>query len=113
MINDYRTMQNCNQNLFAVDPEADALDEYDSDAARPIRLAARHLNKARSTGDREMLERADVLTRQAAGELLISAGRSVQVRFPLMLTARLVELEAALLELDAPAAPAAEQEPTP
>ncbi|MEV0438446.1 hypothetical protein AB0I84_11040 [Streptomyces spectabilis] len=109
MINDYRTMRNCNQNLFATSPAANALDEYDSDAARLIRLAARQLNKARSAGSQESLEQADLLTRQAAAELLGHAGNSVHVRFPLMMAARLVELEAALLGCATQAAPAGEK----
>ncbi|MXM62102.1 hypothetical protein GR925_01210 [Streptomyces sp. HUCO-GS316] len=96
-MNPIRTMRNINQNLFDVDPSANALDEYDSDAAELVRRAARHLLKARRENDAAALSEASKLTFEAAAHLLGQAGGSVYVRFPIMMTARLVELETALL----------------
>ncbi|MFE2034313.1 hypothetical protein ACFXBB_13860 [Streptomyces scopuliridis] len=97
-MNDIRTMRNVNHNLFAgVPATADALEEYDSDAARLVREAAQHLLKGRRDNDPEAIDKASNVTFRAAVELLNQAGRSVYVRFPIMIAARLVELEAALL----------------
>lgn len=97
-MNDIHTMRNINRNLFeGVPATADALEEYDSDAARLVRRAAQHLVKARRDNDPEALKEASNATFLAAGELLNQAGRSVYVRLPIMIAARLVELEAALL----------------
>ncbi|WP_063734362.1 hypothetical protein [Streptomyces sp. RTd22] len=90
-------MRNINRNLFQVPASADALEEYDSDAAELVRAAAQHLYKARRDHDQAALDEASNLTIHAAAHLLNQAGGSVYVRFPIMLTARLVELEAALL----------------
>ncbi len=97
-MNDIRTMRNINRNLFEGLPAtADALQEYDSEAARLVREAATHLVKARRDNDPAALNEASKLAFQAATELLGHAGGSVYVRFPIMIAARLVELEAALL----------------
>ncbi|MFE9559123.1 hypothetical protein ACFYOD_37460 [Streptomyces sp. NPDC006703] len=97
-MNDIHTMRNINRNLFeGVPATADALDEYDSDAAQLVREAAQHLVKARHDNDSKALAEASNATFQAAGELLNGAGSSVYVRFPIMVAARLVELEAALI----------------
>ncbi|MFE7129374.1 hypothetical protein ACFVIM_00745 [Streptomyces sp. NPDC057638] len=97
MPNDIQSMRNINNNLFDCDPSANALNEYDSDAEWYVREAAQQLVQARSANDHAALEEADSLTRHAAAHLLDGAGRSVNVRLPIMLAARLVELEAALL----------------
>ncbi|MFH9246659.1 hypothetical protein ACH4LK_14650 [Streptomyces lydicus] len=97
-MNDIRTMRNINRNLFeGVPATANALDEYDSDAAQLVREAAQHLVKARRDNDPQALNEASNATFHAAAELLNRAGGSVYVRFPIMISARLVELEAALL----------------
>ncbi|MGW6238409.1 hypothetical protein [Streptomyces sp. NPDC055094] len=97
-MNDIHVMRNVNHNLFAGVPvTADALEEYDSDAARLVREAAQHLFKGRRDNDPEAIDKASDATFRAAAELLNQAGRSVYVRFPIMIAARLVELEAALL----------------
>ncbi|MEW2081120.1 hypothetical protein [Streptomyces sp. NPDC005283] len=104
-MNDIRAMRNINRNLFeGVPASADALEEYDSDAARLVREAAQHLFKARRDNDPAALNEASNLAFCAAAELLNQAGGSVYVRFPIMITARLVELEAALLAAKAKAA---------
>ncbi|MFD5427453.1 hypothetical protein [Streptomyces sp. NPDC127084] len=91
-------MRNINRNLFKGLPaSANALEEYDSDAAELVREAAQYLFKARRDSDEEALKEASDLTLQAAAELMGQAGGSVYVRFPIMVTARLVELEAVLL----------------
>ncbi|WP_327297728.1 MULTISPECIES: hypothetical protein [unclassified Streptomyces] len=96
-MNDIYAMRNINRNLFAGVPvTANALEEYDPDAARLVREAAQHLVRARRDNDPQALDEASNATFQAAAELLNQAGRSVYVRFPIMLAARLVELEAAL-----------------
>jgi hypothetical protein len=95
------TMRNINRNLFDVPPSANALEEYDSEAAELVREAARHLFNARRDNDQTALNEAYNLTLQAAAELMSHAGSSVYVRFPIMITARLVELEAALLAAEA------------
>ncbi|WP_405889528.1 hypothetical protein OG427_03035 [Streptomyces sp. NBC_00133] len=97
MINDIRAMRNMNRNLFAVDPAADALAEYDPDAAKLVQAAAEQLNAARANADEAALTEADSLTRKAAAHLLSCGGSSVYVRFPVMVATRLVELEAAAL----------------
>ncbi|MBX7551575.1 hypothetical protein K1Y78_26920 [Streptomyces sp. tea 10] len=97
-MNHIQAMRNINRNLFeGVPATADALEEYDSDAAELVREAAQHLFKARRYNDQEALNEASNLTFQAAAELLSHAGQSVYVRFPIMVAARLVELETALL----------------
>ncbi|MFG2022365.1 hypothetical protein [Streptomyces sp. NPDC048825] len=100
-MNPIPTMRNINRNLFDVPASADALEEYDSEAAALVRKAAKHLLKARRNNDQTALDKASNLTFQAAAELLGHAGGSVYVRFPIMITARLVELEAALLAVKA------------
>ncbi|MFI6050420.1 hypothetical protein ACIBCO_10045 [Streptomyces violascens] len=101
-MNDIRAMRNINRNLFeGVPATANALEEYDSDAAQLVREAARHLVKARRDNDTEALNEASNATFRAAAELLNQAGRSVYVRFPIMVAVRLVELEAALLTVNA------------
>ncbi|MFJ4684741.1 hypothetical protein [Streptomyces sp. NPDC088789] len=102
-MNDIKSMRNINLNLFDGLPmTADALDEYDSQAAQLVREAANQLYVARRTGnDTTAVNEASRLTFQAAAVLLDGAGRSVYVRFPIMITARLVELEAALLAAQA------------
>ncbi|MGM9465417.1 hypothetical protein [Streptomyces murinus] len=97
-MNDIRSMRNINRNLFEdVPASANALDEYDSDAADLVREAAQHLLDGRRANDAAAIKEASSLTFMAAGELLRGAGSSVYVRFPIMIAARLVELEAALL----------------
>lgn len=108
-MNDIHAMRNINRNLFdGVPATADALDEYDSDAARLVREAAQHLFEGRRDNDPEAINEASDATFLAAGELLNGAGSSVYVRFPIMVAARLVELEAALLAAGAQAANEAE-----
>lgn len=97
-MNDIHTMRNINRNLFeGVPATANALAEYDSDADRLVREAAQHLVKARRDNDSQAMDEASHATFLAAAELLNQAGRSVYVRFPIMVAARLVELEAALI----------------
>ncbi|MEU4166098.1 hypothetical protein AB0F46_04330 [Streptomyces sp. NPDC026665] len=102
-MNDIRSMRNINRNLFeGVPATANALAEYDSEAARLVSEAAHHLVKARRDSDPQALNEASHATFLAAAELLNQAGGSVYVRFPIMITARLVELEAALLTANTP-----------
>ncbi|MEH0412182.1 hypothetical protein [Streptomyces scabiei] len=100
-MNDIRTMRNINHNLFDVPASANALEEYDSDVAELVREAAAHLFKARHDNDGAALNEAYNLTLIAASDLMKGAGSSVYVRTHLMVTARLVELEAALLAAEA------------
>ncbi|MER6131868.1 hypothetical protein [Streptomyces sp. NPDC001815] len=100
-MNDIRTMRNINHNLFDVPASADALEEYDSDVAKLVRKAAAHLFKARRDSDGAALNQAYNLALLAASGLMGGAGSSVYVRTHLMITARLVELEAALLAVEA------------
>ncbi|MFC8671536.1 hypothetical protein ACFUEN_02535 [Streptomyces griseorubiginosus] len=100
-MNDIRTMRNINRNLFDVPASANALEEYDSDVADLVREAARHLFKARRDSDGAALNEAYNLTLLAASDLMKGAGGSVYVRTHIMVTARLVELEAALLAAEA------------
>ncbi|MEU2558472.1 hypothetical protein ABZ626_03855 [Streptomyces longispororuber] len=95
-MNDYRTMRNINANLFVDTPTNNALHEYDTHAHRLVQEAAQHLIKARSDGNRHHFEQADTLTRELAVQLGQNGGRSLYVRFLLMVATRLVELEAAL-----------------
>ncbi|MEV7279764.1 hypothetical protein [Streptomyces sp. NPDC093111] len=99
MTNPYQVMRNIYENLFEGEEEesADALAEYDPEAAELVREAARSLYAARSTGNAADFAQADTLTHEAAALLLLGGGSSVYVRFPVMVTARLVELEASLL----------------
>lgn len=91
-------MRNINRNLFEGLPHtADALEEYDSGAAELVREAAQHLHQARRTNNGAAFKEAYNRTLEAAVTLLHGAGSSVHVRFAIMVTARLVELEAALL----------------
>jgi hypothetical protein len=96
-MNDIQSMRNINRNLFDVPASANALEEYDSDVAELVREAAAHLFKARRDNDGAALNEAYNLTLIAASDLMKGAGSSVYVRTHLMVTARLVELEAALL----------------
>ncbi|MEU9405175.1 hypothetical protein AB0E08_05610 [Streptomyces sp. NPDC048281] len=100
-MNDIQAMRNINANLFDVPASANALEEYDSDVAELVRQAAAHLFKARRDNDGAALNEAYNLTLLAASDLMQGAGRSVYVRTHLMVTARLVELEAALLAAEA------------
>lgn len=100
-MNDIRTMRNINHNLFDVPASANALEEYDSDVAELVREAATHLFVARRDNDGTALNEAYNLTLLAASGLMSGAGSSVYVRTHLMVTARLVELEAALLAVEA------------
>ncbi|MFB7829295.1 hypothetical protein [Streptomyces hydrogenans] len=98
MVNPINAMRNINCNLFEHLPDtADALLEYDPDAAGLVRKAAGALHAARHTHDTAGFEQADTLTRRAAAVLLAGAGSSVSVRYAVMIAARLVELEAAAL----------------
>ncbi|MFD9792132.1 hypothetical protein ACFWXK_14400 [Streptomyces sp. NPDC059070] len=106
MMNGIPSMRNINLNLFDVPVSANALEEYDSDAAGLVREAARKLHAARTGDDQAALAQASQLTCEAAAHLLAGAGSSVYVRFPVMMAARLVELEAALLRATPPAVPA-------
>ncbi|MCK8431817.1 hypothetical protein G3I77_01910 [Streptomyces sp. D2-8] len=99
-MNDIRAMRNINHNLFDVPASANALEEYDCDVAELVREAAAHLFKARHN-DGAALNEAYNLTLLAASDLMKGAGSSVYVRTHLMVTARLVELEAALLAAEA------------
>jgi hypothetical protein len=96
-MNPITAMRNINTNLFDVPPHSNALQEYDPLAADLVRQAAHQLYAARRDDDQAALNAASNLTFEAAAELLKQAGGTVYVRFPVMLTARLVELEAALL----------------
>ena len=96
-MNDIQSMRNINRNLFDVPASANALEEYDSDVAELVREAAALLFKARRDNDGAALNEAYNLTLVAAADLMKGAGSSVYVRTHLMVTARLVELEAALL----------------
>ncbi|MEW1799196.1 hypothetical protein ACIGO7_07540 [Streptomyces virginiae] len=96
MINDIHKMRNINQPLFTAEV-GNALQEYDPAAQKLIARAARVLDIARADQEDEAAQEADDLTRAATGELLRAAGGSVSVRFALMVTARLVELEAELI----------------
>ncbi|MGR3872658.1 hypothetical protein ACUXZZ_29385 [Streptomyces graminifolii] len=100
-MNDIRAMRNINANLFNVPPSANALEEYDSDVAELVREAAAHLFKARRDNDGAALNEAYNLTLLAASDLMKGAGSSAYVRTHLMVMARLVELEAALLASEA------------
>ena len=100
-MNDIQSMRNINRNLFDVPASANALQEYDSDVAELVREAAAHLFKARRDNDGAALNEAYNLTLIAASDLMKGAGSSVYVRTHLMVTARLVELEAALLAAEA------------
>ncbi|MER6206593.1 hypothetical protein [Streptomyces sp. NPDC001642] len=100
-MNDIQSMRNINRNLFDVPDSANALEEYDSDVAQLVREAAKHLFKARSDNDRAALNEAYNLTLIAASDLMKDAGSSVYVRTHVMVTTRLVELEAALLASEA------------
>ncbi|KFF98059.1 hypothetical protein IQ62_27520 [Streptomyces scabiei] len=100
-MNDIRTMRNINHNLFDVPASANALEEYDSGVAELVREAAMHLFKARRDNDGAVLNEAHNLTLLAASDLMRGAGSSVYVRTHLMVTARLIELEAALLAAQA------------
>ncbi|WP_329317900.1 hypothetical protein [Streptomyces sp. NBC_01262] len=96
-MNPIRSMRSINHNLFDVPASANALEEYDPNVAKLVRKASRHLFKARRDNDRAALDEAYNLTLLAAADLMRGAGSSVYVRTHLMVTARLVELEAALL----------------
>ncbi|WSQ09014.1 hypothetical protein OG604_15220 [Streptomyces sp. NBC_01231] len=96
-MNDIRAMRNINHNLFDVPASANAFEEYDSEVAELVREAAVHLLKARRDNDGAALNEAYNLTLLAASDLMKGAGSSVYVRTHIMVTARLVELEAALL----------------
>ncbi|MEH0535801.1 hypothetical protein QBB31_14355 [Streptomyces scabiei] len=103
-MNDISAMRNINANLFDVPASANALEEYDPDVAEVVREAATHLFKARRDNDGAALNEAYNLTLLATSDLMKGAGSSVYVRTHLMVTARLVELEAALLAAEAKAA---------
>ncbi|MDH6499492.1 hypothetical protein [Streptomyces sp. SAI-149] len=100
-MNDIQSMRNINHNLFDVPASANALEEYDPDVAQLVREAAAHLFKARRDSDGAALNEAYNLTLFAASDLMKGAGSSVYVRTHFMVTARLVELEAALLAAEA------------
>ncbi|MDH6214072.1 hypothetical protein [Streptomyces pseudovenezuelae] len=100
-MNDIQSMRNINRNLFDVPASANALEEYDSDVAQLVREAAAHLFKARRDKDGAALNEAYNLTLIAASDLMKGAGSSVYVRTHVMVTTRLVELEAALLAAEA------------
>lgn len=102
MINDIHKMRNVNLTLFSTEGVGNALQEYDPDAQELIARAAKVLNYARAGQEEEAVHKADDLTRAATAELLRAAGGSVSVRFALMVTARLVELEADLIQARAP-----------
>ena len=96
-MNPIPSMRNINRNLFDVPASANALEEYDSTVAELVRQAANHLFTARRDDDQAALDEAYNLTLLAAADLMKGAGSSVYVRTHIMITARLVELEAALL----------------
>ena len=100
-MNDIQSMRNINRNLFEVPASANALEEYDSDVAQLVREAAVHLFEARRDNDGAALNEAYNLTLIAASDLMKGAGSSVYVRTHVMVTTRLVELEAALLAAQA------------
>ncbi|MFF7469937.1 hypothetical protein [Streptomyces sp. NPDC008092] len=100
-MNDIQAMRNINHNLFDVPASANALEEYDSDVAELVREAAAHLFTARRDNDGAALNEAYNLTLIAASDLMTGAGGSVYVRTHIMVTTRLVELEAALLAAEA------------
>ncbi|MQY11426.1 hypothetical protein SRB5_15440 [Streptomyces sp. RB5] len=97
-MNDIHAMRNINHNLFlGIPATANALEEYDPEAAAFVREAAQNLVRARRDDDPQAMEAASAATFHAAAELLKQAGRSVSIRFPIMVAARMVELEAALI----------------
>ncbi|THA38156.1 hypothetical protein [Streptomyces sp. A1547] len=98
MINDIHKMRNVNLPLFSTTEVGNALHEYDPDAQKLVARAARALDFARTGQEDDAAQEADDLTRSATAELLRAAGGSVSVRFALMITARLVELEADLIQ---------------
>ncbi|MGW4505808.1 hypothetical protein ACWENO_14340 [Streptomyces sp. NPDC004436] len=98
MINDTRHMRNVNHCLFSAAEAGNALKEYDPDAQTLVERAAARLVHARAGQRNESVQQADDLTRAATAELLRAAGGSVDVRFALMIAARLVELEAELIQ---------------
>ncbi|MFF7613556.1 hypothetical protein [Streptomyces lavendulae] len=98
MINDIHRMRNVNRPLFSTAEVGNALQEYDPAAQELVARAARILTYARAGQEGEAAQKADDLTRAATAELLRAAGGSVSVRFALMVTARLVELEAELIQ---------------
>ncbi|MEV4444680.1 hypothetical protein [Streptomyces mirabilis] len=96
-MNDISAMRSISRNLFDVPASANALEEYDPDVAQLVREAAAHLFKARRDNDGTALNEAYNLTLLAVSGLMSGAGSSVYVRTHVMVTTRLVELEAALL----------------
>ncbi|WP_314251011.1 hypothetical protein [Streptomyces sp. DSM 40907] len=101
MINDIPSMRNVREGLFSAPTPGNALREYDPEAQSLVERAAGSLILARSGQGEEAAREADNLTRRATAELLHAAGGSVDTRFALMVTARLVELEAELCQLRA------------
>ncbi|MET9318848.1 hypothetical protein ABZX75_01400 [Streptomyces sp. NPDC003038] len=98
MINDIHHMRNVNQCLFTAAEAGNALKEYDPKAQELVERAAGRLASARVGQGDGAAQEADDLTRAATAELLGAAGGSVSVRFALMVAARLVELEAELIQ---------------
>ncbi|MFE3577907.1 hypothetical protein [Streptomyces vinaceus] len=103
MINGIRHMRNINQCLFSTVETGNALKEYDPKAQDLVERAAGRLALARAGQGDDVAQEADDLTRAATAELLCAAGGSVSVRFALMIAARLVELETALIQARAAA----------
>ncbi|WP_406738525.1 hypothetical protein OG365_24205 [Streptomyces sp. NBC_00853] len=101
MINEIHSMRNVREGLFSAPTPGNALKEYDPEAQSLVERAAACLILARAGQGDEAARKADDLTRRATAELLRAAGGSVDTRFALMVTARLVELEAELVQVRA------------
>jgi hypothetical protein len=96
-MNPIPNLRNINRNLFDVPTTANALKEHDSDVNAVVLEAAGHLFNTRRDNDQTALGEAYKLPRRDVAELVKGAGSSVYARTHVMVTARLVELEAALL----------------
>ena len=101
-MNEIRAMRNINHNLFDVPvwrptPLRSTTPTWPNSSARLRRTCSRRA--VTTTG--AALNEAYNLTLLAASDLMKGAGSSVFVRTHLMVTARLVELEAALLAAEA------------
>ncbi|MFE3992281.1 hypothetical protein ACFXPW_11470 [Streptomyces goshikiensis] len=101
MINDIHSMRNVREGLLSAPRPGNALKEYDPEVQSLVERAAACLILARTGKGGEAARAADDLTRRATAELLRAAGGSVDTRFALMVTARLVELEAELVQVRA------------
>ncbi|MFR9675884.1 hypothetical protein [Streptomyces sp. TR02-1] len=89
------------QGPLRLDPSADALNEWDTDASNLIKESAVKHRDAFQASDpaltASLRSEADQLVYDALAELFDSAGNSVHVGFLKALVTRLVELETKLL----------------